>query len=152
MSDLDQQPDDATPLTAEEREGLIPSHVALRQELNELELQNILEANTWVFGRKRNPVDEGFGRVLHRRMFSAVWRWAGTYRTTNKSIGVDATQVQNRLYQAYNDIRFWVDNKTFSVPSVSRWQRKMVTPHGRRACRAPSPRPLHLGRKQLARP
>lgn len=71
MSGLDQQPDNATPLTAEEREGLIPSHVALRRELNELEQQNILEANTWVFGRKRNPVDEGFGRYLHRRMFGA---------------------------------------------------------------------------------
>jgi len=34
----------ATPLTPEEREGLIPSHITLRNELNELEQQNILEA------------------------------------------------------------------------------------------------------------
>ena len=44
VSGLDEQPDDATPLTPEEREGLVPSHVTLRSELNELEQQNILEA------------------------------------------------------------------------------------------------------------
>jgi len=39
------EPDDASPLSHEEREGLIPSHVTLRGELNELEQQNILEAD-----------------------------------------------------------------------------------------------------------
>ncbi len=36
------EPDDATPLSHEEREGPIPSHVTLRGELNELEQQDIL--------------------------------------------------------------------------------------------------------------
>jgi fido (protein-threonine AMPylation protein) len=79
---------DATPLTAEEREGLIPSHVTLRGELNELEQQNILEADAWASSRRRDPVSEPFGRGLHRRMFRDVWRWAGTYRTSDKSLGV----------------------------------------------------------------
>ena len=44
MSDLLLEEDDAsTPLAAEEREGLIPSYVTLRRELNEAELANILE-------------------------------------------------------------------------------------------------------------
>ncbi len=69
--------EDTTPLTPEEREGLIPSHITLHSELNELEQQNILEADGWVFLRRRNPVDEPFGRNLHKRMFCDVWRWAG---------------------------------------------------------------------------
>lgn len=130
MSGLDQQPDNATPLTAEEREGLIPSHVALRRELNELEQQNILEANTWVFGRKRNPVDEGFGRHLHRRMFGAVWRWAGIYRTTNKTIGVDRSLIQIRLYEALNNTRFWMDNETFPSDEIAaRFHHALVFVH-----------------------
>ena len=52
--------DAATPITPEERNGLIPTHVTLRHELNELEQQNILEADQWAFGRKRNIVDEAF--------------------------------------------------------------------------------------------
>jgi fido (protein-threonine AMPylation protein) len=64
--------DSATPLTPDERNGLIPTHVTLRGELSELEQQNILEADRWAFGRKRNVVDEAFLRGLHRRMFNRV--------------------------------------------------------------------------------
>lgn len=89
MSGLTDQPEHATPLTPEEREGLIPSHVTLHSELNELEQQNILEADTWASLRKRDPVSEPFGRNLHKRMFRDVWTWAGTYRTSNKNFGVE---------------------------------------------------------------
>ena len=79
------EPENATPLTPDERDGLIPSHVTLRSELNELEQQNILEADAWAFSRRMNPADEAFGRGLHRRMFGKVWKWAGAYRTSNKN-------------------------------------------------------------------
>ena len=44
MSDLFEQPDDATPLTAEEMRELIPAHIAYRRELNEAEQENIARA------------------------------------------------------------------------------------------------------------
>ena len=62
--------DNATPITPEERDGLIPTHVTLRSELNELEQQNILEADQWAFQRKRPVPDESFLRGLHRRMLN----------------------------------------------------------------------------------
>jgi hypothetical protein len=37
--------ENATPLTPEERKALIPTHITLRSELNELEEQNIATAN-----------------------------------------------------------------------------------------------------------
>lgn len=45
-------PDDdgGTPLDEEEKEGLIPSHIALRSELNEAEQAGILEAQEWAYG------------------------------------------------------------------------------------------------------
>lgn len=55
MTDPLLEQDDAnTPLTPEEREGLIPSYVTLRSELNEAEQANILEAEVWACSRKRN--------------------------------------------------------------------------------------------------
>ena len=39
--------DAATALTPGEREGILPTHVTLRGELNELEQQNITDANAW---------------------------------------------------------------------------------------------------------
>lgn len=119
MSDLFIEPDDATPLSPEEREGLIPTHIALRRELNELEQENIVEANIWAFQRARDPVDEGFGRNLHRRMFGRVWRWAGDYRLTDKNIGVPRTTIQPRLYEVFDNIGYWATNDTFAPDEIA---------------------------------
>lgn len=61
--------DAATPLSAEEREGLIPSYITLRRELNAAEQENILEGEGWALRRRREVLDEGFLNQLHRRMF-----------------------------------------------------------------------------------
>jgi Fic-DOC domain mobile mystery protein B len=113
------EPEDATPLTPEEREGLIPSHVTLRSELNELEQQNILDADAWASLRRRDPIKEPFGRNLHRRMFGNVWRWAGTYRTSGKTIGVDWQLIQTRLYEAFDQVRYWVEHETYSPDEIA---------------------------------
>lgn len=119
MSDLYDEPDDATPLTPEEREGLIPAHVALRRELNELEQQNIVRANLWAFQRKRDLFAEPFARSLHRRMFDQVWRWAGAYRTTDKNIGIQHWTIQTQLTQALDNARYWVANDSFSPDEIA---------------------------------
>ena len=125
-----QGPADATRLTPEEREGLIPSHIVFRSELNELEQQNILEATTWVFNRVRNPFNDSFARGLHRRMFGKVWRWAGTYRTTNKNLGIDHTQFQPQIYQALDNARYWSDAKTFAPDEIAvRFHHALVSVH-----------------------
>jgi hypothetical protein len=55
---LGPQDDAATPLSPEERAGLIPSYITLRSELNEAEQDNILHAETWAFRRRRDVLDE----------------------------------------------------------------------------------------------
>src|ERR1700722_3839121 len=100
--------DNATPLTPEELNGLIPTHVTLRSELNELEQQNILEADRWACLRKRNVVSEAFLRGLHRRMFNRVWRWAGVYRTSERNLGVAHFRIEPDLRVIIDDARYWV--------------------------------------------
>lgn len=130
MTGIGDEPDDATPLSAEERDGLIPSHVTLRRELNELEQSNILAADLWAFARRRNPVDEAFGRGLHRRMFGTVWRWAGSYRISNKNLGVDRNEISVRLHQALGDTRYWIENTTFPPDEIAvRFHHALVVVH-----------------------
>lgn len=130
MTDLHQQPRDATPLTAEEREGLIPSHITLRRELNELEQQNILAADVWALGRRHNPASETFAKKLHRRMFRKVWRWAGKYRTSDKNIGVPRAEIHNALYQALDNAKFWIANKTYPADEIAvRFHHALVAVH-----------------------
>ncbi|MFA5040905.1 MAG: hypothetical protein WC464_04645, partial [Bdellovibrionales bacterium] len=89
MTDIYESDAASTPLTPDERKGLIPTHITVRRELNELEQKNILEADMWVFQRKRKILDERFLCRLHKRMFGQVWKWAGAYRTTERlNLGV----------------------------------------------------------------
>ncbi len=130
MTDLDAEPDDATPLTPEEREGLIPSHVALRRELNELEQSNILSATAWAFARRRDSTAEPFGRSLHRRMFGEVWRWAGRYRTSDKNIGVEHWRVAPLLHEAYDNARYWREHESFPADETAvRFHHALVWVH-----------------------
>lgn len=130
MTDPFDADDAATPLTPTEREGLIPTHIALRGELNELEQKNIAEANGWAFERKRNVLDEAFLRGLHRRMFNKVWRWAGDYRKTERNFGVAPHLIQPELIQAINDARFWVEHKSYESDELAvRFHHKAVLVH-----------------------
>lgn len=124
------EPPDATPLSPEEREGLIPSHIVYRSELNELEEDNIAEAISAVFSRRNNPLREPFARNLHRRMFGRVWRWAGMYRTSNKNIGPNYWEVPPRLAQSFGDTRYWVENGTYPPDEIAaRFHRDIVWIH-----------------------
>lgn len=89
MSDLFQEPEDATPLTVQERRELIPAHIAFRSELNQAEQENISRAQDWAMGRRRDLLSEKFIRDLHKRMLGDVWRWAGKFRTSERNLGID---------------------------------------------------------------
>jgi Fic-DOC domain mobile mystery protein B len=125
-----EQDDAATPLSPEEREGLIPAYITLRGELNEAEQANILEAEDWAFSRKRDVLSEKFLNDLHKRIFGRVWRWAGSYRHGNKNIGVDANRIPTELRQLIDDCRYWIDHETFPPDEIAaRFHHKLVWIH-----------------------
>lgn len=132
MSDplFDGDDDANTPLEAEEREQLIPSYITLRSELNEAELTNIADARKWLSSRRREVLDAGFLNELHKRMYGDVWKWAGTYRTTARNIGVDAYLIANQLYQTIDDAKFWIANTTFPPDEIAvRFSHRVVAIH-----------------------
>lgn len=119
-----------TPLTAEEREQLIPSYITLRHELNEAEQVNIGEALRWAMARKHDVLDQDFLSNLHRRMFGKVWRWAGQYRTTTRNIGVDAYRIAMDMRQVIDDVRYWVEHQTFPPDEIAvRFSHRLVAIH-----------------------
>lgn len=131
MSDPLMEEDDAsTPLTVEEREGLIPSYVTLRRELNEAEQANILEAEQWAFSRTRNVLDERFLTALHKRMFGRVWRWAGKFRRTERNVGVDPFRIAIDLRQLLDDSRYWIEHSTYQPDEIcARFHHRLVAIH-----------------------
>jgi Fic-DOC domain mobile mystery protein B len=125
------KPDDhATPLAPGERDGLIPTHVTLKSELNELEQQNIAIAAVWTLSRRHYIFRERFLKSLHRRMFNRVWRWAGTFRTTERNLGVKSYLIETELRKAIDDARYWVENKTYPLDELAvRFHHRLVSVH-----------------------
>ncbi len=85
--------------------------ITTRKELDEAEAQNILKAYvkyTLNPSKLKNVTfDLNFFRKLHKEMFGDVWSWAGEFRTTQTSIGVEATKIHLALYQLQDDLKFW---------------------------------------------
>lgn len=120
MTDLFAQPDDATPLDAEEREGLMQTWITTRADLNEAEQANIDDAMAWT-GRRRDQelLTEGFVFELHRRMFGDVWSWAGSRRRTGKNIGIDPVHIPVQLGGLLRDARYWIDQGSFPPDEIA---------------------------------
>jgi len=107
MTVLDGQPEGATPLTAEDLDGLKPSWVSTQAELNQAEAENILRGRIWASRARRPPFwylsDTGL-KGLHQRMFGDVWAWAGHMRQRETNIGIDPHQIPVALRGLCEDI------------------------------------------------
>ncbi len=62
-------------------------------------------------------------------MFGDVWRWAGEFRTTNVSIGVDKHHIQMQLLQLLNDLHAWPEMKMDWVEQAARLHHRAVLIH-----------------------
>ena len=91
--------------------GLKIEGITTRNELDEAEAENILEAflKYTVSAEQLANVqfDTLFLQQLHRDMLGNVWSWAGDFRTTQTSIGIEAVNIRQALYQLMDDLAFW---------------------------------------------
>jgi Fic-DOC domain mobile mystery protein B len=127
---LELQDDGNTPLSDEEREGLIPSYITLRSELNEAEQANILEAEEWAFARRRDVLSAQFLNNLHKRMLGRVWRWAGAYRQTVKNIGVEPYRIGQEVNQLCDDCQYWIEDGIYGPDEIAaRFHHRLVWTH-----------------------
>ncbi len=130
MSDLFDQPENATPLTPEEMRELIPAHIAYRSELNEAEQENISHAQDWALVRRRDPLSEKFIKTLHRHMLGDVWRWAGKFRTSERNLGIAYYEIPTALRQLLDDTRAWVEYKSYPPDEIAvRFHHRLVQIH-----------------------
>lgn len=134
MTDLFREPQDATPLEAEEREQLLQSWITHRADLNRAEEANILDGAAWARGRRSrrpaNMLSAGFVAQLHTRMFGDVWKWAGAWRTTPRNIGVEAYRIGTDVAALLDDVRYWVEHETYPPDELAvRLHHRLVAIH-----------------------
>ena len=126
----------ATPIDPDEAEGLLQAHVSTRRELDELEEANIQLGLEWaqrraILGRGRADVlAQEFLYELHRRMFSAVWAWAGQVRRTDKNIGVDKLTIRPEVRKLVDDAQYWRENEVYGPDELAvRFHHRLVLIH-----------------------
>jgi len=131
MMDETDNPEGATPLDPDEMEGLRFRHISTRGELDQLEQANVTQGLQWLAKQKSPDVfSEVFVCDLHKRLFGEVWKWAGTFRRTEKNIGVDPIQIAIQLRQLFYDASFWVENSTYpSKELAARFHYRLVFIH-----------------------
>ena len=133
MRDFNQDlPPGATPLTAEDFEGLLPRFITTRKDLNDAESKNNSEAMKKYFLSKR----KNFFRFelvdlfrIHREMFGQVWSWAGKKRKTNKNIGVDKAQIDTEVKKLSDDLDYWLVHKMETIEISARLHYRLVYIH-----------------------
>jgi len=122
-----------TPLDEDEKDGLLIKTISTRAELDEFEQLNIDEARVWLLKTKLDVskiLSEEFIKELHSKMFENVWRWAGTFRRSNKNIGIDKTEIPFQLRQLIDNTKYWIENKTFSEDEITiRFSHRLVQIH-----------------------
>ncbi len=122
-----------TPLSEDEKEGLLIKSITTRGELDELEQLNIENAIEWTFNRKFNKdtiLTEGFVKALHKNMLGEVWKWAGTFRKSNKNIGVDWIRIGAELRVLLDDTKFRIENNTYPPDEIAiRFKHRIVNIH-----------------------
>ena len=125
----------ATPLSPEERLGLIPAYIAFRHELNAAEQANIAKAQAALFGRRRQRdpaklIDEGYICRAHRLMYSDVWVWAGQYRRSDRNIGVRWTRIPVEVRTLLDDARAWLQHRSYPPDELAvRLHHRLVSIH-----------------------
>lgn len=119
MSNLFEEPTDATPLTPDEKQGLIPAHITYRGELNEAEQENIVRAQGWALASRRDLLTEKFIMELHKRMLGDVWRWAGKFRSSQKNIGIPFHEIPMSIRQLLDDCKTWVAYQTYPPDEIA---------------------------------
>ena len=126
-----EEPDGATPLHPDERNGLKFPHITTRGELDELEQANIEQALDWISRRRGGDIfNDMFVRKLHERLFGEVWTWAGDYRLTEKNIGIVPFQISTQMRQLLGNARYWAENGVFPpLEAAARFHHRMVEIH-----------------------
>ncbi len=124
------QDDGQTPLSEEDRQGLLLSHIATRDDLNDAEQRNIARALKRRMPTADQLLDDLYLRGLHKAMFGEVWEWAGKYRLRVTNIGVAPAQITTDVRALTHDAKEWVKLNYFEPDELAvRFHHRLVTIH-----------------------
>jgi|SRR5579862_1501926 len=114
--------------------GLKPKWVTTRDELNDVEAQNIRKGVMRYLAtkpsRRKAPFTPEWCLKLHQQMFGEVWKWAGKKRTCELNIGVPFHRIDVELKSLMDDLEYWRKvGEMDSIEQVARLHHRAVFIH-----------------------
>jgi Fic-DOC domain mobile mystery protein B len=111
-----------TPLDEMEKLDIIPN-IIIREDLDRFEQENIIDAREWVIQKsvlsRHHIFTEKFLSMLHKRMYGQVWKWAGSYRKSNKNIGVHYYLISIELHKLLDDANYWLEHNIYPADQLA---------------------------------
>ena len=102
-------PEGATPVG--DCSGLIPVWVHHLNDLNRVEAENIMNAQRKYLRRAVGDPQNWFQvkelKAIHQAMFEEVWEWAGVYRKSITSIGINPSLIPTQLAELCLEVSSW---------------------------------------------
>ena len=103
------------------------------EELDEFEQLNIEKAIEWTLSLKIKPEQlctEKFILNVHKKMYCDVWKWAGSFRKSEKNIGIKSYSISIELKKLLDDALYWFENKTYYNEEIAiRFKHRIVSIH-----------------------
>ncbi len=125
--------DGQTPLTDEDKKGILIDTITTQGELDEFEQNNIAKAILWTIGKNvsmERLLTEEYLVQLHKKMFGEIWKWAGDYRTTETNIGVPSYMVGIELKKLLDDAKYRFENEVYEpIELAIRFKHSLVSIH-----------------------
>jgi Fic-DOC domain mobile mystery protein B len=124
--------DGSTPLDPDEIAQLRPSWVRTRGDLNRAEAEAIAATQRQFVRRVpqiETILDDLWLKQLHARMFRAVWGWAGSYRSTERNIGVDQRRIAVDVRNLTADALWWFHGDEPPEEVAARFHHRLVSIH-----------------------
>ncbi len=118
-------------LSLDEKKGLRLKHITDQHELDAAEQLNIAKGVIWLQHQNRKEIlSPSFWCLLHKKLLSDVWNWAGKFRTSDRNIGVSHYQVQGECRNLSNDALYWIKHQTYSPTEfTARFHHRLVFIH-----------------------
>jgi Fic-DOC domain mobile mystery protein B len=86
---------------------------------------------SWLMKTKPTEIlNELFVKTLHRKMFENVWRWAGQFRTSDKTVGGSWFDIGTGLRKLCDDTQYMIEFNSESCDEIAtRFHHKLVWIH-----------------------
>lgn len=81
--------------------------------------EDVAETGAWISTQKSSIFDERVLKLLHKKMFAHIWHWAGEFRLSQDSRGVDFFLIPGELNRLTLECAHWAGERAYQPDMIA---------------------------------